>query len=232
MSTSISNDANQDQDQDHIQHNVEEKGKRERDEEDADIEHENEKKRARNNGDGGRRESVESVDDADLDHAKTNEEDQNATDPKPVPVTDEEEELDEEEFTILVGKSGENATGQSKGEGDDDDNDKIYLNDDIEGGLRFDGRTTQLKRKQEEAMKATGINVDNYVSRALEMNKTLHEKRKPNAFEIDLDNHPEKGWRRPQAIPSDYFNYGLNETTFKEYAAAQVALRAAQQLQR
>lgn len=42
----------------------------------------------------------------------------------------------------------------------------------------------------------------------------------PDVFNYDFDNpHQEKKWAKKTADVTDYFNYGLNEETFKAYAA-------------
>uniref|UniRef100_UPI00398F14EE pre-mRNA 3'-end-processing factor FIP1 isoform X3 n=1 Tax=Pristiophorus japonicus TaxID=55135 RepID=UPI00398F14EE len=44
-------------------------------------------------------------------------------------------------------------------------------------------------------------------------------------LEIDLDSFEDKPWRKPGADLSDYFNYGLNEETWKAYCEKQKRLR-------
>jgi hypothetical protein len=49
--------------------------------------------------------------------------------------------------------------------------------------------------------------------------------RKRTAFDVNLnalDDHP---WRRPGARTDDFFNYGLDESSWKKYAFRQVAIR-------
>ena len=36
-------------------------------------------------------------------------------------------------------------------------------------------------------------------------------------FTLDLDRVIDAPWRNPTANPSDYFNYGMNERTWREY---------------
>lgn len=47
-----------------------------------------------------------------------------------------------------------------------------------------------------------------------------------DAYELDLDNLEEKPWRKPGADITDYFNYGFNEHTWKQYCQKQLSLRA------
>lgn len=42
---------------------------------------------------------------------------------------------------------------------------------------------------------------------------------------IDVDDHADKPWNRPGEDITDYFNYGFNEATWKEYIAKQKRLR-------
>lgn len=42
-----------------------------------------------------------------------------------------------------------------------------------------------------------------------------------NIFEFDLNSLDEKPWNKPGADVTDYFNYGFNETTWKEYCNMQ-----------
>ncbi|BGP46569.1 Cleavage polyadenylation factor subunit fip1 [Rhodotorula kratochvilovae] len=45
-------------------------------------------------------------------------------------------------------------------------------------------------------------------------------------FDVDLDAIEDKPWRRPGANMADYFNYGMNEATWKNYARKQRELRS------
>ncbi|GAA6057823.1 hypothetical protein JCM3770_004293 [Rhodotorula araucariae] len=45
-------------------------------------------------------------------------------------------------------------------------------------------------------------------------------------FDVDLDALEDKPWRRPGANMADYFNYGMNEATWKNYARKQREMRA------
>lgn len=38
-----------------------------------------------------------------------------------------------------------------------------------------------------------------------------------STFDVEIDSLPERPWREPGADPSDYFNYGFTETTYKTY---------------
>jgi len=47
-------------------------------------------------------------------------------------------------------------------------------------------------------------------------------------FDVDLDQLDDKPWRRPGANMADYFNYGMNEATWKNYARKQRELRGSE----
>jgi pre-mRNA 3'-end-processing factor FIP1 len=47
-----------------------------------------------------------------------------------------------------------------------------------------------------------------------------------NAYELDMESLEEKPWRKPGADLTDYFNYGFNEYTWKNYCQKQLSLRA------
>jgi pre-mRNA 3'-end-processing factor FIP1 len=40
-------------------------------------------------------------------------------------------------------------------------------------------------------------------------------------FDLDIDTLEDKPWRRPGANMADYFNYGMNEAAWKNYASKQ-----------
>lgn len=44
-------------------------------------------------------------------------------------------------------------------------------------------------------------------------------------FDLDLDALEEKPWRQPGANLADYFNYGMNEATWKNYVRKQREMR-------
>lgn len=95
--------------------------------------------------------------------------------------------------------------------------------------FRFSHSTTAQQTNLSEktqlayaAMKHFGITQQNYHSFCVQIGK------KHTPFEIDLideELNSERPWRRPGASLDDFFNYGFNEHSWKEYAARQVALR-------
>lgn len=44
-------------------------------------------------------------------------------------------------------------------------------------------------------------------------------------FDVDLESFDDKPWRKPGADITDYFNYGLNENTWKAYCQKQKMMR-------
>jgi hypothetical protein len=47
-----------------------------------------------------------------------------------------------------------------------------------------------------------------------------------DAYEFDVDSLEDKPWKKPGADLTDYFNYGFNEHTWKQYCQKQLSLRA------
>jgi len=43
--------------------------------------------------------------------------------------------------------------------------------------------------------------------------------------DVDLDSIEDKKWRKPGAYLSDYFNYGFDEATWKEWCTKQHTMR-------
>jgi hypothetical protein len=52
-----------------------------------------------------------------------------------------------------------------------------------------------------------------------------------NGFEIDIDSLEDKPWRKPGVDMTDYFNYGFNEDSWKQYCQKQVQVRLEQSMQ-
>jgi len=55
----------------------------------------------------------------------------------------------------------------------------------------------------------------------------LHSRRGPTVhpYEIEIDSLEDKPWRKPTEDITDYFNYGFNEETWKQYCKKQMSLR-------
>lgn len=47
-------------------------------------------------------------------------------------------------------------------------------------------------------------------------------------FDVDIDALEDKPWRKPGANMADYFNYGMNEATWKNYVRKQRELRGSE----
>jgi hypothetical protein len=94
--------------------------------------------------------------------------------------------------------------------------------------MRFSGASAtslglRTTPEQEEALRVMGVTGLNY---AQMMNpQGFVPGRRANAFETDIDTLDHPKWREPGTVLSDFFNYGLSEVTWREYAARQVALR-------
>lgn len=84
---------------------------------------------------------------------------------------------------------------------------------------------TEVDQQAYQAMKHFGITSLNYHSFCSQIG------RKHTPFEIDLTENDvalvgsDRPWRRPGASLDDFFNYGFNEHSWKDYAAKQVGLR-------
>jgi pre-mRNA 3'-end-processing factor FIP1 len=52
-----------------------------------------------------------------------------------------------------------------------------------------------------------------------------------NPLEIDIDALEDKPWRKPGADPSDYFNYGFTEESWRAYCAKQIHMRQEMSMQ-
>lgn len=52
-----------------------------------------------------------------------------------------------------------------------------------------------------------------------------------NVFDLDIDTLEDKPWRKPGVDITDYFNYGFNEDTWRQYCGKQVQLRLEQSMQ-
>jgi len=47
----------------------------------------------------------------------------------------------------------------------------------------------------------------------------------PSVYDVDIDALPEKPWKNPMADPSDWFNYGFDEDSWRAYCQRQVQMR-------
>jgi hypothetical protein len=144
------------------------------------------------------------------------------------PPVDEDKRLldslvDDEFAVVLTGGGGGNTTLLP-----DETNSK---KDGLLPAMRFSGQSSNATTssgirstpEQEEAMRVMGVTPENYAQ--LMNPQGITAGRRPNAFELDIDAQDHPKWREPGSIQSDFFNYGLLESTWREYAARQVALR-------
>lgn len=159
------------------------------------------------------------------DAGQAGEEELEALDPRTQLMNELEKEFGscEDDFEVVIGPTivGEGPSAQVQSSS------RRSQAVDTVPAFRFSGSSLTAKLhlpllpEQEEALKATGVNSGNYP----EMLNPGGRNRRRNALEDDLDQIEPAKWRDPGAVQSDFFNYGLNEHTWKEYAARQVALR-------
>ena len=71
-----------------------------------------------------------------------------------------------------------------------------------------------LQRCTDDALTLTLALTQNSPPRASQASKTV--------YEIDLDLLPDKPWNEPGALISDYFNYGFDENTWRQYCNKQL----------
>lgn len=89
------------------------------------------------------------------------------------------------------------------------------------------------KTTSENAEKLQLNNVDNTIdpdknkkSEKLQLSSAENQRLYPSVYDLDLDSISEKPWRSVGADPSDYFNYGFTEDSWRAYCARQVWLIA------
>jgi hypothetical protein len=91
------------------------------------------------------------------------------------------------------------------------------------------GRTSQPKKRQTSAV----VNIPKHVSkkdishvfRAVADAAPSEQAVVVTAFETEIDHLEDKPWRAEGADPSDWFNYGFNEETWRRYCEKQMRLR-------
>mmetsp|Transcript_13647 Transcript_13647/g.26362 ORF Transcript_13647/g.26362 Transcript_13647/m.26362 type:complete len:262 (+) Transcript_13647:76-861(+) len=105
---------------------------------------------------------------------------------------------------------GENGQHDEDGEDEDDEYDSEKF--------KF-SHGNKRKRYPKLPGRAGTINAENYTQFHSELGK------RNTPFEVDLSQMVDKPWARLNASLDDFFNFGFNEQSWKEYAARQVALR-------
>jgi hypothetical protein len=143
---------------------------------------------------------------------------------------------DEEDFQVVIGPmnstSGGSKPGQqplpSDGSNANDPAAKARLiqqqnlpRNRFSGSSLTAGLWIPMTPEVEEALRMTGVTPSNYPQKLNPGGVVKHR----SALDYDLDELESQRWRDPGANQSDFFNYGLNEQTWKEYAARQVAVR-------
>lgn len=120
-------------------------------------------------------------------------------------------------------------------------------NEDVEGdknrgtneqGLKREGEPGGGKSQTDTGKKSSGRHetsvkgkpkVDPHMFRAMDVSEpeSDDEKNYPAIYDNDLDTLEEKPWREPDADITDWFNYGFDEDSWRDYCAAQVKMRLA-----
>jgi pre-mRNA 3'-end-processing factor FIP1 len=126
----------------------------------------------------------------------------------------------------------------SEDENDEEDDVEIVLKmptkEELEAKRQTAASTTTLNLKTNKTYvkpgldtakneKQTMVPITSTQSVNLEVVGQFHGK---DAYELNLENLDEKPWKKPGADLTDYFNYGFNEHTWKQYCQKQLALRA------
>jgi hypothetical protein len=91
------------------------------------------------------------------------------------------------------------------------------------------GRASQQKKRQTSAV----VNIPKHISkkdishvfRAVADAAPSEQAVVVTAFETEIDHLEDKPWRMEGADPSDWFNYGFNEETWRRYCEKQMRLR-------
>ncbi|KAL1254667.1 hypothetical protein QQF64_016896 [Cirrhinus molitorella] len=128
--------------------------------------------------------------------------------------SEEEETTEKEVFSALIGDvDGVNGLNYQESESDSDDDVCVTIGDIKTGGSQgssFGSSSISLNIK---------TSVSGSKSRGLDLDA------EGNVLQVDVESFEEKPWRKPGADLSDYFNYGFNEDTWKEYCDKQRRLR-------
>lgn len=88
-------------------------------------------------------------------------------------------------------------------------------------GLVPHGSLTPLEYQQAPNAQAT-----------IDVNAVMKDAQGNDLFDIDIDSLEDKPWRKPGANPADYFNYGMNEAAWKNYAMKQRKVRDSESVEK
>ena len=103
--------------------------------------------------------------------------------------------------------------------------------DDVKISINAAGRASQLplKKRQTSAVvnipKRSSKTDISHVFRAVADAAPSEQAVVVTAFETEIDNLEDKPWRAEGADPSDWFNYGFNEETWRRYCEKQMRIR-------
>jgi hypothetical protein len=91
------------------------------------------------------------------------------------------------------------------------------------------GRASQQKKRQTSAVVNIPKHINkkdiSHVFRAVAEAAPSEQAVVVTAFETEIDHLEDKPWRAEGADPSDWFNYGFNEETWRRYCEKQMRLR-------
>ncbi|XP_016149742.1 pre-mRNA 3'-end-processing factor FIP1-like isoform X2 [Sinocyclocheilus grahami] len=129
---------------------------------------------------------------------------------------DEEETTEKEVFSALIGDvDGMNGLNYQESESDSDDDDDVCV---TIGDIKTGG-------SQGSSFGSSSISLNIKPSVSGSKSRGLDLDAEGNVLQVDVESFEEKPWRKPGADLSDYFNYGLNEDTWKAYCDKQRRLR-------
>lgn len=132
---------------------------------------------------------------------------------------------------------------QSRG-GDDDEDDEVHIvldNDNIEkpggyqrppGGFKSTNfrNSANLNNPNFSSITPGGSYQLRRTTTSATPGKSSQQQQK-SIFELDIDSMDEKPWRKPGIDMTDYFNYGFNEDSWRQYCEKQSQMRLEQSMQ-
>jgi len=152
---------------------------------------------------------------------------------------DEKPDLSEDESKVKTEGGVKKREGEHSGS--EDENEDFEENKNCgtnEQGLKREGEPGGGKSQTDKGKKNSGRHetsvkgkpkVDPHMFRAMDVSEpeSDDEKNYPAIYDNDLDTLEEKPWREPDADITDWFNYGFDEDSWRDYCAAQVKMRLA-----
>jgi hypothetical protein len=130
-------------------------------------------------------------------------------------------------------REGDDDEGLESGDDDDDDDDDEDVQFVMGGegtGATASGMKAASSHHRTLMREDDGEEGQDEPMGVIAMQKVTFDE-KPSLFEMDLDAMPEKPWRAENAKSSDWFNYGFNEDSWRQYCRKQTRLRTDNQNQ-